>query len=112
MYARNVKGLTLHNVRFEYDQADARPAVVFDNVQDAAINGLSAKGSEGTELLRFINTKDILLTATRVLTPAAVFLQVEGAASDGVIVEGGDLRKAKTALNCTNGATAAAAVVK
>jgi hypothetical protein len=48
LYARNVKGLTLHNVRFEYDQADARPAVIFDNVQDASINGFSAKGSEGT----------------------------------------------------------------
>ncbi|OQP63104.1 glycoside hydrolase [Niastella vici] len=112
MYARNVKGLTLHNVRFEYDQADARPAVVFDNVQDASINGLSAKGSEGAELLRFINTKDVLLTATRVLTPAAIFVQIEGAASDGIMVEGGDLRKAKTALNCTNGATTSAVVVK
>jgi len=112
LYARNVKGLTLHNVRFEYDQADARPAVVFDNVQDASINGFSAKGSEGTELLRFINTKDVLLTAARVLTPAAIFLQVEGAASEGIIVEGGDLRKAKNGLTFTNGATTSAAVVK
>jgi hypothetical protein len=112
LYARNVKGLTLHNVRFEYDQADARPAVIFDNVQDASINGFSAKGSEGTELLRFINTKDVLLTAARVLTPAATFLQVEGAASEGIIVEGGDLRKAKNALNFTNGAATNAAVVK
>jgi hypothetical protein len=112
LYARNVKGLTLHNVRFEYDQADARPAVIFDNVQDASINGFSAKGSEGTELLRFINTKDVLLTAARLLTPAAIFLQVEGAASDGIVVDGGDLRKAKTALTFTDGATTTAAVVK
>lgn len=112
MYARNVKGLTLHNVRFEYDQADARPAVIFDNVQDASINGFSAKGSEGTELLRFINTKDVLLTAARVLTPAAIFLQVEGAASEGIIVDGGDLRKAKNALTFINGATTTAALVK
>jgi hypothetical protein len=112
LYARNVKGLTLHNVRFEYDQADARPAVILDNVQDASINGFSAKGSEGTELLRFINTKDVLLTAARVLTPAAIFLQVEGAASDGIIVDGGDLRKATKALNLTAGATTTAAVVK
>jgi glycosyl hydrolase family 28 len=112
MYARNVKGLTLHNVRFEYDQTDARPAVIFDNVQDASINGFSANGSEGTELLRFINTKDVLLTAARVLTPAAIFLQVEGAASEGIIVDGGDLRKAKNALNFTDGASTNAAVVK
>ena len=94
MYARNVKGLTLHNVRFEYDKPDARPAVIFDNVQDASVNGLSAMGSGGNELLRFINTKDVLLTGTKVLTPAATFLKMEGSSGEGIIVDGGDLRKA------------------
>ena len=105
MYARNVKGLTLNNVRFEYDQPDARPAIIFDNVQDASINGLSAKGSSGNELLRFINSKDVLLTATKVLTTAATFLRVEGALSEGIVVDGGDLRKATQQAVFENGAT-------
>jgi hypothetical protein len=92
--ARNVKGLTLQNVRLEYDEPDARPAVILDNVQDVTINGLSAKGSEGTELLRIINSKDILLTATRVLTPALAFLRVGGAKSNNIIVDGGALSNA------------------
>jgi len=104
MYARNVKGLTLQNVRFEYDQPDARPAIIFDNVQDATINGLSAKGNEGNELLRFINTKDVLLTAVKVLTQAAIFLKVEGALSEGIIVDGGDTRKAGLQVVFENGA--------
>lgn len=94
VYARNVKGLTLQNVRLEYDQPDARPAVIFDNVQDASVNGLSAMGSSQTELLRFINSKDISLTATRILTQAAAFLRVEGIASSDIIVDGGALSKA------------------
>ena len=102
--ARNVKGLTLQNVRFEYDQPDARPAIIFDNVQDASINGLSAKGSSTNELLRLINSKDVLLTATKVLTPAATFLRVEGASSEGITVDGGDLRKAGQTLIVENGA--------
>jgi len=105
LYARNVKGLTLQNVRFEYDEPDARPAIIFDNVQDASINGLSAKGSSGSELLRFINSKDILLSATKLLTPAAGFLRVEGAASEGIIVDGGDIRKAAQPVIFENGAT-------
>jgi len=105
LYARNVKGLSLHNVRFEYDNPDARPAIIFDNVQDATINGLSAKGSEGTELLRFINSKDVLLTAAKLVTPAATFLQVEGASSEGIIVNGSDFRKAGQALAFQNGAS-------
>ncbi|HEX7903193.1 MAG TPA: glycosyl hydrolase family 28 protein [Chitinophagaceae bacterium] len=104
LYARNVKGLTLQNVRFEYDQPDARPAIVFDNVQDASINGLSAMGSAGNELLRFINSKDVLLTATKVLTPSATFLRVEGAASEGIVTDGGDLRKAVQQVVFENGA--------
>jgi hypothetical protein len=44
--------------------------------------------------LRFIETQNVLVTASRVLSPAAVFLQVEGAASHGITIDGGDLSKA------------------
>jgi hypothetical protein len=104
MYARNVKGLTLQNVRFEYDEPDARPAIFFDNIEDASINNLTAKGSEGTELLRFIDSKDILLTGTRLLTPSSVFLLVEGSSSRDITVSGGDIQKAKQSLVADKGA--------
>ena len=104
LYARNVRGLSLQNVRFEYDDADARPAIILDNVQDASINGLSAKGNPGNELLRFINSKDILLTGTRLLTPSAIFLLVEGSASQDITVDGGDIQKAKQSFVADKGA--------
>jgi polygalacturonase len=95
IYARKVKGLSLSNVRFEVSTPELRPAMVFDHVEDAAVNGLSAQGNPQSEsLLRFIDTRDVLLTASRVLTPSAVFLQVEGAESKSIIVDGGDLSKA------------------
>jgi hypothetical protein len=105
LYARNVKGLTLHNVRFEYEEADVRPAIIFDNVIDANVNGLSAQGNINSALLRFINSKDILLTGTKVLTKAAVFLRVEGAGSENIVVDGGSLSKAAQAVQFENGAT-------
>jgi len=104
MYARNVKGLTLQNVRFEYDEPEARPAIIFDNIEDASINNLTAKGSEGTALLRFIDSKDILLTGTRLLTPSPVFLLVEGSSSRDITVNGGDIQKAKQSLVADKGA--------
>ncbi len=95
LYARNVRGLTLHNVRFTVTKPDLRPAIVFDRVNDATINGLAAQGSpEAETLLRFTDSRDVLLTAPRVLTPTAVFLQIEGASSTNVAVDGGDLTKA------------------
>lgn len=113
MYARNVKGLSLYNVRFEYQQEDLRPAVIFDNVQDATISGLSVQGNKNAEsTMRFINVKDVLLTGTRVLTPAAVFLRLEGASNEGITVEGGDLRKAGKALVFAAGAQEAAVTLR
>lgn len=112
-YARNVRGLTLANVRFTVAQPDARPAVVFDRVSDAALHGLSAQGNpEAAALLRFMATRDALLTGTRVLTPAAVCLRVEGVESDGIMFDGGDIRKATTPLELTGGASEGAARVR
>ena len=91
--------------------ADARPAVIFDNVHDASVTGLSAKGSADAELIRIINSKDILIAATRVLTNAAAFLQVEGEACEGIVVNGGDLRKALKPLVFERGAGKNAAII-
>jgi polygalacturonase len=111
LYARNVKDLTLCNVRFEYEKPDARPAVVFDNVQDASVMGLSANGSADVELIRVINSKDVLIASARVLTPAGAFLQVEGEASEGIVVNGGDVRKAAKPLVLERGAGKSAVVM-
>lgn len=105
LYARNVRGLSLNNARFEVEQPDVRPAVVLDHVSDAAISGLSAQGNrEAKAVLRFIETRDALVTSPRVLTPAAAFLQVEGAGSTDIVVEGGDISKAAKAVAVEAGA--------
>ena len=105
LYARNVRGLTLNNVRFDLTAPDLRPAVVFDHVQDAAITDLNVQGVKGSEsALRFIDSQDVLLSASRLLAPAPVFLQVEGAASGNIVVDGGDLSKADKPLALRAGA--------
>ncbi len=106
LFARNVKGLTLQNVRFEAASPDLRPAVVLDNVHDVAINGLSAQGnSAGEALLRFTSVKDALVTGARVLTPTGAFLQLEGEKNSGITIDGGDLAKAAKPLAFRDGAT-------
>jgi len=106
LYARNVKGLALDNVRFEVKDPDFRPAVIFDHVIDAAVNNLSVQGNKEAEsTLRFIDTKDVLLTAIRILTPARVFLGVEGTENSNIKIDGGDLSKVATLLKFSRGAT-------
>ena len=105
IYARNARGLTLSNVRFEVSAPELRPALVFDRVEDGAVNGFGAQGNPQAEsLLRLIDTRDVLFSAARALTPSAVFLQVEGASSRGITIDGGDLSKAAKPVSFKAGA--------
>lgn len=109
LYARNVHGLTLQNIRFQVSSPDLRPALIFNHVEDAAINGMSVQGNTQAEsVLRFTDTKQVLLTAARVLTPSPTFLRLEGAGNEGIIIDGGDLSKAASPLTFKDGATEAA----
>jgi hypothetical protein len=105
MYARNVRGLTLDDVRFDLASPDLRPALVFDHVEDIALNMFSADGNPNAEsLLRFTATRDVLLAACRALKPCAAFLQVEGTANEGITIAASDLSKAASPLTLSRGA--------
>jgi hypothetical protein len=106
VYARNIKGLTIDNVRFETETPDLRPAVVLDNVSDAVISGITTQGNtEGPSVVRCINTTDALISSPRLLTPAAVYLAVEGERSADIVVEGGNIRRAEKSITFDRGAT-------
>jgi hypothetical protein len=112
LFARNVHGLSLNNVRFEVEKSDLRPAVVLDHVTDASLNGLSAQGNAlAKSVLRFVEARDVLVSSPRVLTPAGVFLNVEGP-SRGIVVDGGDLSKAATPVAFEGGAAKGAVKVR
>jgi len=105
LFARNIRNLTLNNVRFEVEKPDLRPAVVLDRASDVTLSGFAAQANpQAKSLLRFIDTQDTLVTAPRVLTPAAAFLEVEGAGSHAITIEGGDLSKAATKVVFEGGA--------
>jgi hypothetical protein len=105
MYARNARGITLQNVRFQTATPDMRPAIVCDGVEDMAINGLSVQAHPKAEsVVRLIDSRQILLSASRVLTPGSAFLQIEGSSSEGIIVDGGDLSKVASPVTLKRGA--------
>lgn len=113
LYARNARGITMQNVRFQLAKTDLRPAVILDHVEDAAIHGLSAEaGAEAESVLRFIDSKHALLTAPRMLTAARVFLQLEGENNSAITIDGGDISRAAAPLAFKSGATANAVKVR
>jgi len=95
----------LQNVRFDTVERDLRPAIVFDQVKDAALDNLSVQGDKDAEsAMRFINTQDVLVTGARLLTPAKVFLAVEGTNGSSIKLNGGDISKAGKAVIVARGA--------
>lgn len=109
LYARKVRGLTMNNVRFKVERPDLRPAVVLNRVSDAGLNSLTVQGNEhATSALRFIDTQDVLVSAARLLTPAPLFLEIEGPASQGITVDGGALSRARSLVGFRAGASPAA----
>jgi hypothetical protein len=98
LWARNVRRLSMTDVRFEVEKADVRPAVVFERVEDCSINGLAAQGNPNAEsLLRFKECRDVLISGARVLTPVPAFLRMEGL-NEGIKIDGGDTTKAPETL--------------
>ncbi|WP_263419150.1 glycoside hydrolase family 28 protein [Terriglobus albidus] len=107
LYARGVHGLTVENVKFRLASSDLRPAVIFDRVVDASIRGLNVEADSQTEsAVRFINSKEVLLTDPRMKGAPQAYLQVEGAGSEKITLDGGDVSSAnlvKYAANASNG---------
>jgi hypothetical protein len=92
-------------VRFEVDTPDLRPAVALDHVRDASIAGLAVQGNpEAISALRFVDAQDVLVTGPRVLGSATAFLEVAGAGSRAITVDGGDISKAATPVSFDMGA--------
>jgi Glycosyl hydrolases family 28 len=113
LYARNVRGLSLRDVRFEVEKADVRPAIVLDHVADADLGGVTAQGNpQAKAVVRMIESHDVLITSPRVLTTAAAFVAVEGAGSKGIVVDGGDVSKAATPVAASAGAARDAVKVR
>lgn len=113
LYARNSRGVSLQSVRFQTATPDPRPALTFDRVANASIMGLSIQSDSAAEsALRFIESSDVLITAPRLLTPTAVFLQLEGQGTKNVIVDGGDLSKATSVTALKSGAIEGAVNVR
>lgn len=105
LYARNAKGITFHNVRLETSTPDLRPAIILDHVNDAAFYALAVQGNTGAEsVLRFVDSTQVLVASPRVLTDSPAFLQAEGDACKGIIVEGGDISRSATPVAFKSGA--------
>jgi polygalacturonase len=98
-YCRHISGLQLHNLELAFDKADARPALIADDVSDLNLFALRAQSAPTAgELLRLINVRGALLRGCRLSAAVGAFARITGAESAEIKFNGNDLAAAKQAV--------------
>jgi polygalacturonase len=99
LYGRHIRGLKLANVQLQLAGEDKRHAVVFEDVKAAAIDALDAPYSDGAaSLLRLADVQDIFVRNCRPSAGTQVFVNVQGAQTNGVTLTGNDFRGVKKVI--------------
>lgn len=95
-YARHVESLTLRNVQVRWEDADARPAMVFDDARKVTIDGFQTDtAAGGVPVIRFHNVVAAYVTGASVPASAARLVEVTGAESREIRIGDGFLRGVK-----------------
>jgi polygalacturonase len=104
LYARHVNGLKVTDVQLQLAGADKRHAVVFDDVKDAAIDGLAAPYFDSAaSLVRLTDTQDVFIRNCRPPAQTQTFLSLQGAQTGGITLTGNDFRGVEKVVDAAEG---------
>jgi hypothetical protein len=107
IYLRHVKGLTFENVTLETASPDLRPALVGEDVENLELSNFRATGTSPEPLIRLQDARQVYLHGCRPLNELALFLRVEGAGSQGILLQANDFRRISRVYTVADGAPAA-----
>lgn len=110
VYLRHVKGLTFEDVTLDTAAPDLRPALVGEDVEDLELSNFRAAGTGPAAMLRLREARQVYLHGCRPLNDVALFLSVEGAGSQGLLLQANDLRRAGQDCSLVEGASVEAII--
>ena len=102
LYVRHVKGLTMENIQFVVRRSDARPAFIFDDVQNVLLNNFQATApTNNAAIVRLVQSSDFVISGFRSQQNVPLFLRAEGANCKNIDIRSNDFSKVqtKTSLN-------------
>jgi hypothetical protein len=91
LYARHVEGLTMRNVQIRWEEPDARPAAIFDDVRDLDIDAFRPDGVAAQPALWLNNVAGALVNNSQALLGAKATVRITGAESKAIRLGLGDL---------------------
>lgn len=104
LYVRHVRGLRLNDLAFRMAAGEARPTVVFDDVQGARISGLSTTPITGDQpVISIKDTRDVWITESSAPQGTATYVGVDGKASSNIALSSCDLREAVKPVTLAEG---------
>jgi hypothetical protein len=107
MYCRHVNGLKLHDVEYVAEKADARPALMLDDVKNADIDSFAATAPEsGEPFIKFRDVDRAFVRGCRAPSGVGTFLSVSGKRSRKITIMGNDFSDARQATTTTGDAPA------
>jgi len=96
-YVRHVNRLRLRGLELVAESGDARPAIVCDDVDDLVLEGLEASApSSQRALLVFKDVRRAWIRGCRAPEASECFLQVDGARSKQIVLQGNELSGSKS----------------
>jgi hypothetical protein len=104
LYVRHVRGLRLKDLSFRATAGEPRPTVVFDDVKNVRVSGLSSTVVTGNQpVVMLTDASDVWISESAAPEGTARFLSIEGAESDNILVSGCNLRGAHKAFEVGSG---------
>jgi hypothetical protein len=107
-YLRHVRGAIFENVTIEFGEPDLRPAIVGEDVEELELANVRADGATEAALISLRDARQVYVHGCRPLREVALFLRVEGAGSENILLQANDLRRAKQDCLVVEGASAEA----
>ena len=112
-YCRHVKGLRFSNIQLRTTDADQRHAMVFDDVENLAVDGFDASfWPGGAAMLSLVQVRDAFIRGCQPRAKDGVFLKLAGDKSRNIALTANDLGGAGKATDVAPDASKDALVVK
>jgi polygalacturonase len=103
IFCRHAETLVLDNVHFHLEKPDARPALIFDGVDDLDLRAVSAAPPSGDEPAIWLrNVRRCFMQGLRAPVGAKTLLKLTGAQTDRILAVGNDFSEAAQAFILTN----------
>ena len=102
LYVRHARGLRLDRLAFRSSQGEARPTVMFDDVDGARITALVSTPVSGKQpIVMLSNSRNVSISDSTAPAGTQTFVAVKGSESAGITLSGDDLRGAWQACAVT-----------